>query len=175
MGQILPFSAQTLVMAILISRPQLGEPLLTELRARFGAIAYRSAELAFAFTHYYDGEMGTPITRFFVSFDEPVDPGKLAHIKIETNRLESRFSESGLRKVNLDPGLLSGGRFILASTKDGLQRIPLSRGIYAEVTLVYRNGSYRPLEWTYPDYRSREYLDILEEIRQLHLGKVRGG
>ena len=84
-----------------------------------------------------------------------------------------RFSESGNRKVNIDPGLLNLSRFILASSKDGPQRIPLSGGIFAEVTLVYERGGYRPLAWTYPDFRSPEYLRILGEIRKLYKAQLR--
>jgi hypothetical protein len=118
--------------------------------------------------------MGVPITRFFVSFLRLIDPGSLAGIKRQTNRLEELFAESGKRKVNIDPGLLNLSRFILASSKDGSHRIPLSGGIFAEVTLVYESGSYRPLEWTYPDYRSCEYRDILADIRRLYKAQVSG-
>ena len=76
--------------------------------------------------------------------------------------------------MNLDPGLLSLGKLILASTKDNAQRIPLRDGIYAEVTLIYREKSYRPLPWTYPDYRSPEYLEILHALREELREKLQG-
>jgi hypothetical protein len=57
------------------------------------------------------------------------------------------------------------GRFVLATTKDFAHRIPLHDGIYAEVTLLYRNKDYVPLPWTYPDYRSRAYRDELLRAR----------
>jgi hypothetical protein len=173
MGEIKRFKPAKLVIPILISRERMRAPLLEELRSRFGPADYTSVDLPFTYTRYYDEEMGTPITRFFLSFLRLVNPGKLAQIKRETNRLESRFTEAGRRKVNLDPGLLNLSRFVLASSKDGSHRIPLSDGVFAEVTLVYEKGGYRPLEWTYPDYRSREYLQILGDIRRLYKADTR--
>ena len=69
------------------------------------------------------------------------------------------------RSVNLDPGMLTLGRLMLASTKDNAQRIPLRDGIYAEITLLYRKGKFEALPWTYPDYRSAAYHDVLLNLR----------
>jgi hypothetical protein len=173
MGQIHPFEPEKLVMPILISRMRMRSSLVGELQTRYGPVDYTSTDLPFAWTRYYDEEMGTPITRFFISFLRLVDPGTLAQIKRETNLLESRFTEIEKRKVNIDPGLLNLSRFILASSKEGSHRIPLSDGVFAEVTLVYERGGFRPLEWTYPDYRSGEYLKILEDIRRLYKAQAR--
>jgi hypothetical protein len=176
MGRLRPFTSEKLVMPILISGEHHRSSLLRELHCRYGEIDYTSIDLPFTYTRYYDEEMGTPITRFFVSFRVLVDPGTLARIKTETNDLEDLFRESGKRRVNLDPGLLSGGRFILATTKNAAHRIPLADGVYGETTLVYEKGRYRPLEWTYPDYRSGDYTGILAEIRQIYLaGALPGG
>ena len=175
MGRISRFKPDKLVMPILISRQRMRTPLLEQLRSRFGPLDYTSIDLPFTYTRYYDEEMGTPITRFFISFLRLVNPGTLARIKVDTNRLESRFCEEGRRKVNLDPGLLNLSRFVLASSKDGSHRVPLSDGVFAEVTLMYEKGSYRPLEWTYPDYRSEETLKILEDIRRLYRADTRSG
>ena len=172
MGQIYPFAPEKLVVPILITRRQMRPLLIEELQKCYGEIDYTSGDLPFFQTHYYDEEMGTPITRFFVSFARLIDPGTLAQIKRETNLLENRFTEEEKRKINIDPGLLSLGRFILASSKDGSHRIPLSDGIFAEVTLVYERDSYCPLEWTYPDYRSPEYLTILADIRKLYKAQL---
>lgn len=173
MGQICPFAPEKLVVPILISRRQMRPRLIEALQNSYGRIDYTSGDLPFFQTRYYDEEMGAPITRFFVSFARLIDPGILAQIKTETNLLEKQFVEAGRRKINIDPGILSLSRFILASSKDGSHRIPLADGIFAEVTLVYERRSFRPLEWTYPDYRSPEYLMILADIRKLY--KVQRG
>jgi hypothetical protein len=103
-----------------------------------------------------------------------VDPAELAAIKLRCNELEQLFIEEGRRKVNLDPGLISLGKLILASTKDNAQRVPLSRGIYGEISLIYRKKAFRPLPWTYPDYQSDRYHEILRHIRGLYAEQLRG-
>ncbi len=168
MGEATQFLPEKLVMAILISRPQMEKDLLDVLGEKWGPSDLCSPAMPFTYTDYYDKEMGPGIQRFFVSFRRLVDPALIAEIKLQTNRIEERFHESDARKVNIDPGLLSLSRFILVTTKESAHRIPLTSGIYAEVTLLYHKGSFRPLEWTYPDYRSQEYLRILNEIRGLY-------
>jgi hypothetical protein len=162
------FTEEKLVVAVLISRTGLKEELLENLTAVFGKPDFLSEELDFTFTRYYDKEMGTPIRRFFVSFRKLIPPERLAEIKIQTGTLEDRFRREGKRSINLDPGCLCLSRFVLASTKDSSHRIPLSGGIYAEITLMYEGGEFRPLEWTYPDYRSPDYRQILGQIRNLY-------
>jgi len=168
------FPAEKLVVGVLLSLPELKAPLLEGLRQAFGPYDWVSPELPFAYTHYYDAEMGLPIVRFFVSCRDPVDPARLAAAKLTSNALEERFRRpAALRPVNLDPGLLSLARYVLASTKPSAHRVPLSCGIYAELELLYEHGRFRPVEWTYPDYRSEEYRIRLEHIRGLFKTQIR--
>jgi hypothetical protein len=173
MGTAGIFTREKLVIAILISHNGRKDELLARLAERWGLVDYSCDPFPFTFTHYYDDEMGSPIHRFFVSFDRLVDPTSLARTKQETNGIEDLFRENGNRKVNLDPGLLSLPRFVLATTKVNAHRIPLSAGIYAEVTLLYGKGSFRPLPWTYPDFRSERTLSILNEIRAKYKAQLR--
>jgi hypothetical protein len=175
MGSIREFEAEKLVVGVLLSLPELKPSLLERLSQAFGPADWVSPELPFSCTHYYDAEMGPPILRFFVSCRDPVDPGRLAAAKRTTNALEEEFRRPGLRPVNLDPGLLSLARFVLASTKPSAHRVPLSDGIHAEIELLYERGRFRPVEWTYPDYRSEEYRGILEHIRALFKAQSRQG
>jgi hypothetical protein len=136
MGTAGKFTPEKLVVAILCSRPGRAEELLAALTRRWGRIDFRSEAFPFTFTRYYDEEMDGAIARSFVSFESLVDPSELASIKLETNRVEDGFREGGSRRVNLDPGLLALSRFTLATTKENAHRIPLSSGIYAEITLL---------------------------------------
>jgi len=167
MGRVAAFESEKLVVGVLLSLPQLKAEVLERLRQAFGPADWVSPELPFTHTRYYDAEMGGPITRFFVSCRELADPSRLAEAKRTTNDIEEGFRRPGQRPVNLDPGLLGLARFVLASTKPSAHRVPLASGIYAEIELLYERGGFRPVEWTYPDYRSREYLDFLEHIRAL--------
>jgi len=64
-------------------------------------------------------------------------------------------------------------KFVLATTKDHSHRIYLGQGIYAEVTLTYRDRDWRPWPWTYPDYRSEAYHRILHDIRAVLVQQLR--
>lgn len=142
----------------------LAERVLSE---RFGPIDYVSVLLPFAHTTYYQPEFGANLMRKFVAFERLIDPGELAAIKRLTNELELDWGEMGRRRINLDPGYLTQAKLVLATTKNQAHRIYIGQGIYAEVTLIYRDKDFAPLPWTYPDYRSAEYLMILREIRGL--------
>jgi len=173
MGVIADFTVKKLVMPLLLSKNQTLEPVVSKLEDAFGPVDYRSPVLDFSFTSYYEEEMDSGIRRQFLSFSNLVSPEKLAEIKIETNQLEEMFTLSGRRQVNMDPGLLDASRFILATTKDNAHRIPLTRGIYGEITLLYARKDFRDLPWTYPDYRTREYKEILKEIRTIFCSQVK--
>jgi hypothetical protein len=173
MGTPVAFAPEKLVMAILTSRIDRIKEILGGLREDYGPTDFVSEVIPFDFTGYYDREMGEGIRRLFVSFDRLVAPDSLSAIKLATNSREDLYREGGGRTVNLDPGLLCLSRFVLATTKESSHRIPLAHGIYAEVTLVFEKGSFRPMEWTYPDYRSEIYIAVLNEIRRLYRNQVR--
>jgi len=151
-------------------------PEVTGLLVRsFGRIDFESALIDFDHTQYYAEEFGQGLKRKFLSFERLVDPEKIYTVKVKTNRLEERFSRNGKRSVNIDPGYLNLSKLILFSTKDYSHRIYLGRGIFAEVTLFYKNNSYNPLPWTYPDYKTKGYLDIFGDMRMLYKECVNSG
>jgi hypothetical protein len=166
MGIERPFEKERLVIGVLRSPLFARERIEEGLEGLFGRIDYRGPEFPFEWSGYYEGEMGAGLVRTFWSFARLVDPSRLAEIKRSTDALELAWAAGGGRPVNLDPGLLSLGRFSLATTKDKAHRIPLSDGIYAELTLRYESGAYRPLPWTYPDWQSPAYLAVLDELRE---------
>jgi hypothetical protein len=97
----------------------------------------------------------------------------LAQIKVQTNLLETEQSAGGNRLVNIDPGYLLAERLVLASGKNYAHRIYLSSGIYADLTLVYRDRDYRPLAWTYPDYAEPKVRNWLRWLREKYLLQLR--
>ncbi len=137
---------------------------------RFGAVDFSSKLIPFTHTKYYDKEMGQGILRKFISFKGLIDAGGIAEIKTFTCGVEKQFSSpTGARRINLDPGYVSGAKLVLATTKNYDHRVYLKDGIYAEVILHFRNGSFQVWPWTYPDYRSKEYIEIFNKIRTLFL------
>ena len=69
------------------------------------------------------------------------------------------------RRANIDPGLLSIESLVLATTKYAGHRVCIAPQLYAEVTLLYQRGRYRPLEWTYPDYQGDAVQRFLLDVR----------
>jgi hypothetical protein len=62
---------------------------------------------------------------------------------------------------------------VLLTTKNYTHRIYLKHGIYAEVTLYYKDGSFRPWDWTYPDYRTPGYIDFFNRARREYIRSIR--
>ena len=157
----------------LIGKENLFHKAKTSLSRKFGEIDFQSKVLDFIYTDYYNREMGSGLKRQFLSFKRLISPEKMPDIKIYTNSLEQKsFCIKGKRSVNIDPGYLNLSKLVLATTKDHQHRLYLGKGIYAEVTLRYKNKTFCPWEWTYPDYYSEEYITIFNHLRkQLHKGK----
>ncbi len=120
----------------------------------------------FSFTDYYNPEMGNGLKRQWASFKTLLDPEKLAAIKVETNNIESAYANNKNRIINIDPGYITPANVILASTKDFSHRIYLSKGIYAEVTTIYKKEGFVKLPWTYPDYLCPQAVDFMLKARQ---------
>jgi hypothetical protein len=129
--------------------------------AEIGPLAFVSVPFDFTETDYYIPTMGTDLKKQFLAFERLIDPGQLAAIKRLTNQWEQDYATTSqhaeTRPLNLDPGYITSAKLVLASTKDHAHRIYLSDGIYAEVTLAYRDKQWRPQAWTYPDYRRKDY------------------
>ena len=143
------------------------------LERKFGQSDFQSQTLPFNHTQYYEKEFGQGLLRKFLSFKKLIPPEKLAQIKIITNKIEARLSKQGRRQINIDPGILNLSKIILASTKDYKHRIYLASGIYAEVTLYYQNKSFQSWEWTYPDYKTPEYIQIFNQIRDIYSRQIK--
>jgi len=145
------------------------------LHAEWGEIDFESDLLPFDHTTYYEAEFGRGLMRRIWAFERLADPGRLAAIKLCTNKLEQRWCEDGKRKVNLDSGYVSMSKLVLATTKNHGHRIYLGDGIYAEVTLQYREQAFRPWPWTYPDYATPEYCALFAEVRRRYIAQLRAG
>jgi hypothetical protein len=161
-----------LFVGILSSYKTLFGEIAVILEKRLGKVDIRSEIIPFNFTDYYNKEMGTNISRQFLSFKELINPEELSVIKIWTNELEAKIKHDNRfnvpRPINLDPGYLTYCNLILASTKDYYHRIHLQNGIYAEVTLFYQHEVFKNLPWTYPDFQTEEYKNFFLKVRTLY-------
>lgn len=146
------------------------------LEKKFGPLDFQSPLMPFNYTEYYEKEMGPNLLRQFLSFQRLISPRKLVAIKLYTNRLErglSRARNSPSRTINLDPGYISVPKLVLATCKDYAHRIYLDKGVFAEVTLHFQQGTFRPRPWTFPDYRSKGYIQSFNAIRGIYLRQLR--
>jgi hypothetical protein len=172
----LPESA-LLVVAAFSRHPQALDWGRDRLTGPFGAIGMTSPAYDFNQTQYYESTMGPGLRKQFLVFDHLVSPENLAAIKLQTNDLERELAQQGMyvepRPLNLDPGLLTLGKFMLATTKDQSHRIYLRAGIYAEVTLRYQAGAFVPWPWTYADYREPAVLAFFNEARDFYRQRLR--
>ncbi len=153
-------------MGVLASSEEALEKARRRVEARYGPVEVQSTPFPFNHTTYYNAEMGQGIIRQFIAFDNVFDPGQLRTTKRETVSIEREMSVGGRRVANLDPGYMNLSTVVLATTKDASHRVYLGGGIYAEATLYYRKGAFRPFEWTYRDYREEESLRFFEEVRK---------
>jgi hypothetical protein len=142
------------------------------LEALYGPLGIVSLPFHFHHTKYYAATMGTELRKQLLGFHNLVSPDALADIKLRTNAVEEELSRSRkfaeARPLNLDPGLLQLGKFMLASVKDQLQRIYLRDGIFAEITLYFQDGEFQTLPWTYADYREPAVRAALRDFRDYY-------
>ena len=143
------------------------------LRKKYGEFDFESQTIPFDFTDYYCEEMGTHLKRRFLSARKLFKLTDFVAIKHYCIKIEKMFSCSGMRKINIDPGYLNDAKLVLLTRKNFFHRIYLGKGIYAEVTLYYSKKKINYLPWTYPDYRTEEYTDIILKIRNTYMSQIR--
>src|SRR5262245_42606054 len=148
------------------------------LEQTYGPITSLTLTFDFNQTDYYEKTMGPGLRKRFLVFERLVCGDCLPDVKNASNRLEEEMANTAAypepRPLNLDPGLLSLGKFILASTKDHAHRVYLRDGIYAEITLRFQGGRFEPWPWTYADYRRPEVLAFFQEVRGWYYRRRRG-
>jgi len=145
----------------------------SDLAGTLGPISMMTVPREFSWTRYYEKEMGKGLLRRFVVFEGLVSQDLLADIKHKTIEMENKWAVSGRRRINIDPGMLTAERLVLATTKNYTHRIYLGRGIFADLTLIYQRGGFKPLDWTYPDYKTQWSLDFWKEARKSYLGYLK--
>jgi len=158
-----------LVISMFMQDKQIFQEAARSLAGSFGPADIVSPWLAFDQTDYYAAEMGSPLFRRFITFDRLIQQDALADIKVFANDLEGQFSEQEKRLVNIDPGYVVAERFVLATGKNYTHRIYLREGIYADLSLIYHKGRFRPLDWTYPDYGGETIIHFLESVRDKYM------
>ena len=171
MGKIYPLKKVKLIAGLISNDEALLDKIGYRLEKRLkNKIDFKSDVIDFAYTDYYDKEMGGGLKRKFLSFKRLVRLETIAKVKLLTNDIEKRFCIDGKRAVNIDPGYVDMAKLVLLSTKDYSHRVHIGNGIFAEVTLHYKDKRFNFWPWTYPDYKSGEYARIFGIIRDIYRG-----
>jgi len=144
----------------------------------WGPISRESPVIPFDFTKYYEPEMGPRLLRQFVAFRRLIEQEALPDFKVQARTLEAELGDSSSgrlrRRANIDPGYLTLERLVLATTKNYSHRIYLRDGIFAELALAFCSDTFRPLEWTYPDYRTALAIEFFNTVRDDLKDRLRG-
>jgi len=107
----------------------------------------------FDFTSYYEPEMGRGLIRFWLGGAALRPAGELPAWKRKAGELEDAWrGGNGGRRVNLDPGYIAALQLVLATTKPLPQATYARDGIFAVVELLFHDGAFHPVPWTYGDY-----------------------
>jgi hypothetical protein len=169
MAEVRPVLPAVLIVAICSRHERALVWARDRLEQEYGPLALAGLPFPFVQTTFYEASMGPGLIKQLLAFENLIDPVRLADIKLRTNALERELTESEpwseQRPLNLDPGYLVQGKFLLASMKDHAHRVYLRDGVYAEVTLTYRGGAFQPWPWTYADYQLPDVHAFLQAAR----------
>jgi len=154
-----------LIIGFFLGNKGLCEHVTENLVRLYGQVDVISEWIPFDQTTYYEPEMGPALQRRMLAFKNLIHQNQLAQIKLETNTVETQFLENGRRTVNIDPGYLLLERLVLATGKNFSHRIYIGKGIYADLTLIYRQGRFASLPWTFPDYAGTQIQRFLQRVR----------
>jgi hypothetical protein len=122
-------------------------------------------------TDYYAPEMGTGLVKRYLSFPNHLPPEALVDLKLYAMEEERKGAVQGRRRLNLDPGYVFSGGLVLSTGKFSGHRLYLGRGVWGELTLLYRNRGFKGLPWSYQDYLSQEVQDVLRLMRVAYFQK----
>ena len=153
----------------IIRQPDVASSRVERLLAReFGAIDTCSGVYPFDKTDYYMAEMGKGLVREFFSLSSPDSPGSLPDYKLRCARIEEQWKDNGNRVINIDPGYMDFYKIVLASFKEGGQKIYMSDGVYADMTLYYKKGEWHAFPWTFPDFALGVYDQYFIKLREAY-------
>lgn len=162
-----------LIASVFAGEPGAVDQAIAALCELYGPLDFESERLPFDHTEYYSPEFGLHLQRKILAFANLVSAEDLPKIKERTNQIEASLASGERRRVNIDPGYVSLGKLVLATTKDHAHRLYLAQGIYGEVTLTFQRGRFQPWPWTYPDYAADSYCAMFDKIRERYRAQLR--
>ena len=173
MSTPIPADPAKLVIGIFTGNRNLFAETAEKLSKIYGPSDIISGWMPFNYTNYYEPEMGQDLQRRMISFEVLIKQDDLADIKYFTNTIEKELSSEEKRTINIDPGYMVMSRFVLATGKDFAHRIHIGGGIYADLTLLYKDGGFKTLPWTYPDYADSMIFRFLKGVRTKYISDLK--
>ena len=86
--EIRPASDAILIAGVLAAGDEALTLATSLMEARYGPARMATDPVPFTWTHYYDAEMGSGLTRQFLAFERPFYPGSLRAAKLATCAFE---------------------------------------------------------------------------------------
>ncbi|MEM3374375.1 MAG: DUF4416 family protein [Candidatus Woesearchaeota archaeon] len=127
--------------------------LIETLNRNFGNIILEDGFFDFDFTNFYEKEFGKNLIKKYICFDFFGSFGieKLPKLKLMCYDIEKSFLINDKRLFNVDVGYVKSNAVVFASFKERAHRIYLSKGVYADLQLVYENNDWKEFKWTFSD------------------------
>jgi len=173
MGKPKKAEKKKLIAGIIYKDAEILKKAETQLVGRFGPIDCKSSEFPFVYTSYYEKEMGLNLKRKFIAFKQLIEIEKAYKVKLITNKLEHKLSLNKNRAINIDPGYISLSKLVLLTTKDYAHRVYLGGGIFGDLTMSFKEHSFHPGQYTYPDYRAKQCISFFNSIRAIYKAQIR--
>ena len=95
MGEVRDPQPVKVFVGILTAQPSALAELRGSLEEQFGPVDCESELLEFAYTDYYEPEMGAGLKRMFFGFSRLASPDALVDLKLFTNRVDGSLPSTG--------------------------------------------------------------------------------
>jgi len=167
MSRPIEVSPVVLVISVITSDEKLKEETGLILESRFGRIDLASGMYPFDLSDYYAEEMGERLTRQWFSFEVLRDASLLVDWKLFCAEIEGQFLDSrSNRRVNIDPGYMDFGKFVLASFKSAPDKIYIGSGVWAHTCLRYGSGRFTAPDHSFPDFKDGRFDAFMLNVRK---------
>lgn len=158
-----------LVISIIYSSIDALADSLHVIERKFSRVECETIEIPCSTQDRYREEMGDDLQRRIFSFEQPVSCDSLPEIKANCYKIEPMFSDQvrdfHFRTVNIDPGLLTPDKLIMASHREYNHRLYLGQGVFGQIELIYSGGQFMRLPWSNPDFCHNEAMDLFNRVR----------
>lgn len=141
------------------------EDVKKNLESLFGPEIYQTENFPFTHTDYYNSKMYPPLHKYFAAYNIIESPANLAIYKRILVDIEKTCSKDNRRFVNIDIGYLALEKIVVASTKNFSHRIYIGKGVYGDLQFLRLKNKYKPMDWTFPDYKQNFVLQFFEKVR----------